>query len=128
MQTNQDAADAAVFVSIELDWDQLGSQVSIEGGAGEESEVPAAIRDAAEYGVRFALGSASTLPCSARVTALGGSLALTNPTMVAAAAARAVWRALAFQPSPEMDEAIERQVAASHVPGQRELLRFGAAP
>src|SRR5579863_8866347 len=52
----------------------------------------------AEYGVAYALRVAGRTDCSVIVSRITGASTDTNPTVVAAAAADAVWKALQYTP------------------------------
>lgn len=120
---------AGARVTVELDWDSLdvGIQVNLV------SAQPGSERQAAEllvweqgaiYGVRFALKAANAMPCSVRITEMCGDAACTNPTVVAAASACAVWEALEIHPPFELVEIMAERVRESREQGRTWLGRF----
>lgn len=64
-------------------------------------------------GVAFALRCAGLHTYGVRITRIVGMTTDTNPTIVAAAAARAVWRATDFTPPPALLARFDAQVLAS---------------
>jgi hypothetical protein len=69
---------------------------------------------AAIYGAQYALWIAAARPCRITITRIVGRDGTdTNPTIVGAAAAYAVWKALTYQPSREISEWIEAIVFRS---------------
>lgn len=63
-------------------------------------------------GVAFALRIMG-VDCGVRVVLIEGMTTDTNPTIVAAAAARAVWQAIGFTPASELTRRIEAEVLGS---------------
>ena len=105
-------------VSVELDWDTLEPAVMVcltedQGEMSTWSDVFACLEQGALYGVRFALKVANTLPCTVRITELTGEREHTNPTVVAAAAAYAVWGAVGYQPPSEVHARVQGEVESS---------------
>ncbi len=86
-------------------------------GQGVIEEVSADGHDAwkagAYAGVLFALRCAGLHEHGVRIIRIVGMTTDTNPTIVAAAAARAVWQAAGFTPPPELLARVEAQVLAS---------------
>jgi hypothetical protein len=68
-------------------------------------------------GVGFALRVAGARDCGVRVVLIEGMTSDTNATIVAAAAARAVWRALEFTPPSEVVATIDAEVLGSWTRG-----------
>lgn len=68
----------------------------------------------ARAGVEFALRTAGLTQAGVRVVRIEGLSTDTNPTLVAAAAARAVWLAAGFTPTSEVVARLEQRVLASH--------------
>ena len=102
-------------VTVELDWNALepSIEVMLEMGtetAGGDFEAWA---EGAVYGVRFALESSNALPCAARIREILGDFETTTATVVAAAAAHAIWEAIEYQPPPDVTASIERAVQRS---------------
>ena len=109
-------------VTVELDWNTLDSGVLMcaavgygapELGAREWSSW----EKGALYGVRFGLNLANSLPCAVRITGVEGESSHTNPTVVAAAAAYAVWEALDYEPPKEIHDRICAEVDVSRQRG-----------
>ena len=117
-------------VTVELDWDAPEPTVeacfSPPRTAANEIDLDA-FADAAVYGVQFALEVANALPCAVRITDVQADPHAAHPTLVAAAAAHAVWRAMDFRPSHEIAERVDREVSASLVLGGGELPDFGSS-
>lgn len=67
----------------------------------------------ARLGAAFALRIAGLTDARVRITKIVGMTTDTNPTIVAAAAARAVWAAAGFVPAAELLARFEAQVFAS---------------
>lgn len=67
----------------------------------------------ATVGATSACGVAGLAGARVTVERISGLLTDTNPTIVAAAAALAVWNAIGFQPPPPIFERLEAQVFAS---------------
>ncbi len=67
----------------------------------------------ARAGVAYALRSAGLEHCGVRVTRIVGMCSDTNPTIVAAAAARAVWTAAGVTPDPAMLARVATQMFVS---------------
>ncbi|TDJ71753.1 MAG: hypothetical protein E2O39_07860 [Planctomycetota bacterium] len=102
-------------VTVELDWNALepSIEVMLEIGpetAGGDFEAWA---EGAVYGVRFALESSNALPCAACIRQILGDFETTNATIVAAAAAHAIWEAIDFEPQPDVIARIEGAVQRS---------------
>lgn len=64
-------------------------------------------------GVSYALRLAQAPPCRVTITKIEGLFTDTNPTIVGAAAAFAVWKALDYQPSQEEIQRLEEIVFSS---------------
>jgi hypothetical protein len=67
----------------------------------------------ARSGATFALAVAKAQSARVVVTRISGLTTDTNPSVVGAAAALAVWRALAFEPSASVTEKVEEIVLSS---------------
>lgn len=109
---------AGARITVELDWDTLqpGVQVYLQEAGGPKPPDPAELRaweQGAIYGVRYALGVANTMPCTVRITELSGDVHCMNPTLVAAAAATAVWEALEFEPAEPVRDSMRERVRES---------------
>lgn len=70
-------------------------------------------KQGAVLGVAFALWTMGYRSCAVRVTKIEGLTSDTNPTIIAAAAMDAVWKALAFTPDPTTKAQIEQSVVES---------------
>lgn len=64
-------------------------------------------------GASFALGVASCVDVGVTIVRILGSIVDTNPVVVAAAAADAVWKALSFEPSGRLRKSLESLVFQS---------------
>jgi len=116
-------------VTVELDWDSLETGIQVNLVAPEpytESQAADMLvwEQGAIYGVRFALSAANAMPCSVRITEMCGDSACTNPTVVAAASAGAVWEALEIQPPFELVEIMAVRVRESRDRDRTWLGRF----
>lgn len=117
-------------VTVEVDWDVV--EASLEADfveSGEETEGVEdlrAWRTGAMQGARHALEAASSLPCRLRITEIYGELDQTNPTIVAAACAHAVWEAIGYRPSAEQAQWLDSEVAMSLNCDALRLPAFGA--
>jgi hypothetical protein len=78
---------------------------------------PDAWKAGARAGVAYALHSAGLGHCGVRITRIVGICSDTNPTIVAAAAARAVWSAAGVTPDPAI---VARVVAQLFVSWERD--------
>src|SRR5689334_22662504 len=67
-------------------------------------------KNGAIAGVEYALRVCGNPQYAVVITRIRGAHTDTNPTIVAAAAIDAVWKALAFQPSPQLLSCIEQTV------------------
>lgn len=76
-------------------------------------DVPETWKAAAIVGTAWGLEIAG-IRASCRVIAINGMPNDTNPTVVAIAAARAVWSALRFKPSEALHTSVEEAVLSSH--------------
>lgn len=96
---------------------------------GHIEEVPATgydhWKDGAKVGISFALSAAGTTDCRVKVTKIEGLSTDTNPTIVAYAAALAVWKALGFEPPKELVEKLEALVFTSWKRPYDEIPTFG---
>ena len=119
---------AGARVSVELDWDAMEPGVEVRfahrADGGPEPDVLAVWERSVVHGVRFALKVARSLPCAVRVTELCGDPAHTRPTLIAAAAAQAVWEALEFEPPPAVRAAVVAWVEESRGRGPLWLAEF----
>ena len=92
-------------------------------------EVPARGYDewkgGAEAGVAFALSVAGKSDCRVNVSKIEGLTTDTNPTIVAYAAALAVWKALGFEPARKLVEQVEGLVFSSWKRPHNEIPKFG---
>ncbi len=120
---------AGARVTVELDWDSLETGIQVNLVAPE----PCSERQAADmlvweqgavYGVRFALKAANVMPCAVCITEMCGDAACTNPTVVAAASACAVWEALEIHPPFELVEIMAARVRESRDRDRTWLGRF----
>ena len=100
-----------------MDWDALEPGVAVD--LGPTSSTPPTDTDAYDqwvrgviYGVQFAITHVSSMPCVVKVVEIRGD-ASTTPTLVAAAAASAVWDALSIEVTRDVHEAIRASVAES---------------
>jgi len=80
----------------------------------------------ARAGVAYAMHSAGLEHCGVRITRIVGMSADTNPTILAAAAARAVWRAAGVTPDPAMLARVVARVFASWERDALALPDFGS--
>ena len=83
-------------------------------------DVPDTWRAAAIVGAAWALEIAGARVLC-RITAINGMHNDTNPTVVAIAAARAVWAATAFRPSDDLRKQVDDAVLASHAVSEDEI-------
>lgn len=114
---------ATVTVKVEFDMPQTEVHVDCHGkgwggSQGELDDVSAQGYDdwkaAAVHGVRYALEVAQAPATRVTITRIAGRDGTdTNPTIVGAAAADAVWKAIAYQPSDETRHHIESIVFTS---------------
>jgi len=118
-------------VTVEVDWDVI--EGSLEADLFEDSTLTEgaddlrAWRAGALQGARHALDEARALPCRLRVTEIYGELDQTNPTIVGAACAHAVWEAIGFWPSEAQTQMLDNEVADSTTRGAMALPRFGCS-
>jgi hypothetical protein len=126
MNGSQDPVTAAVFVSVEIDWDALepGVYFDPKGGQAEAIDISPETQRGAVYGVNFAREKASTLPCAVRIKEIHGSETRRNPTLVAAATAHAMWEALGYMPDLETVQHVESTVLRSQATPNTPLLHF----
>ncbi len=120
---------AGARVTVELDWDSMdmGIQVNLldpQPVSARQAADMLAWEQGAIYGVRFALKAANTMPCSVRITEMCGDAACTNPTVVAAASACAVWEALEISPPADLAEIMADRVRESREHERTWLGRF----
>lgn len=103
------------LVTVELDWNALEPSVDVlpDMDLGAVDVNFAAWAEGAVYGVRFALESSNALPCAACIRQILGDFETTNATIVAAAAAHAIWEAIDFEPQPDVVARIEGAVQRS---------------
>ena len=103
-------APAGPIVDLACTGDGWSGQGSIEdvGPRGHD-----AWKAGARAGVAFALRIAGGRETRVCITRILGMTSDTNPTLVAAAAARAVWIAFEFTPPPALLAALDRRVLAS---------------
>jgi hypothetical protein len=96
---------------------------------GYVEEVPAAgyedWKGGARVGVSFALSEAGRADCRVNVSKIEGLSTDTNPTIVAYAAALAVWKALSFEAPTEVVEQLETLVFTSWNRPYDEIPKFG---
>ena len=108
---------AGVRITVELDWDTLQPGVELDFanqiGCPTDPAHLQAWEKGAVYGADFALSVARSMPCMVRITEMCGGTESTNPTLVAAATAMAVWEALAVVPPQAVMDSIGRQVGES---------------
>ena len=109
-------------VTVELDWDTMNSGVLMcaaagYGAPGLDAREWSCGEQGAVYGVRFGLRLTNSLPCAVRITEVEGEKSHTNPTVVAAAAAYAVWEALGYEPPQEIHDRISGEVDVSRQRG-----------
>ena len=92
-------------------------------------EVPATGYDdwkgGAKAGVSFALSVAGKSDCRVNVSKIEGLGTDTNPTVVAYAAALAVWKALGFEPTKDLVDKVEGLVFSSWKRPHDEIPKFG---
>ncbi len=105
-------------VSVELDWDApepgvLVHAVQTTVRCDDAGRYLDAWQHAASYGARYALEVVNTLPCVVHVLEGAAAPRHINATVVAAATAQAVWSALECKPDRDIEEHVERVVAAS---------------
>lgn len=120
----RDAAPEGARVTVELDWDTLEPEVTLAVGELAEAGRRAAWEKGAVYGVGFALEAANALPCSVRITEIAGAGVETTPTVVAAAAAEAIWLAIGFAPPADVRARIARSVERGRRQPLSVLARF----
>lgn len=116
-------------VTVELDWNALEPSIDVlpDIDLGTVDVNFAAWAEGAVYGVRFALESSNALPCAARIRQILGDCETTNATVVAAAAAHAIWEAIEFEPPPDVTARIEGAVQRSRQLAQDDpVVPFGA--
>jgi hypothetical protein len=82
-------------------------------------------KDGARVGVSFALSAADKANCRVVVSKIEGLTTDTNPTIVAYAAAQAVWRSLDFVPAKDIIDRMEAIVFSSWERPHDEIPRFG---
>lgn len=70
-------------------------------------------KQGAVLGVAYALRVMEAPSCAVTITKIEGLTSDTNPTIVAAAAMDAVWKAFGFTPEPGITEIIEQSILAS---------------
>lgn len=121
VESGRIAHRAGARVSVEMCWDVLEPGIEVRF-APWGREVPgtadlAVWEQSVAHGVRFALQVARALPCAVRVTEVAGDPGHTRPTVLAAAAAQAVWEALEFEPPFEVLERLQARVLESHERG-----------
>ena len=112
---------AEVALDVERAALQPGVEFRLDGsgwlGQGIVEEVPGHgyddWRDGARAGIAFALREAGATDARVCVHAIRGMTTDTNPWIVAAAAANAVWTALDFEPTPEVVARVDARVFAS---------------
>ena len=119
----RDAVPEGARVTVELDWDTLEPEVSVAPGRSKGSR-PRVWEKGAVYGVGFALEAANALPCSVHITEIEAGGADTTPTVVAAAAAEAIWTAIGFAPPADVRARIARSVERSRRQPPSVLARF----
>ncbi|MFT5050288.1 MAG: hypothetical protein ACI8QZ_001689 [Chlamydiales bacterium] len=116
-------------VTVEVDWNVIEGSLEAElldsADLTEGAEDLRAWCTGAMHGARHALDVACALPCRLRITEIYGELDQTNPTIVAAACAHAVWEAIGYRPSVEQVQLLDREVAASMTTGAGTLPAFG---
>jgi hypothetical protein len=119
---------AGARVSVELDWDSLEPAIEVrftqQRGPSPSADVVAVWEQSVVHGVRYALKVARALPCTVRVTKLCGDPAHSLPTLMAAAAATAVWEALEYEPPPEVRARLQELVTESRDRGPLWLADF----
>ena len=104
-------------VTVEVDWNVVEPSLEanfleqVESADGREDLL--AWRSGALHGARHALDTANALPCGLRITEIYGELDNTNPTIVAAACAHAVWEAIGYAPSMDERQRLDQEVARS---------------
>lgn len=117
-------------VTVEVDWNVLEGTLEAElfEDQGQDSvEVLAQLeawRGGALYGARYALEVANSLPCALRITEIVADEESTNPTIIAAACAHAVWEVIGFAPGLEATQRLDAAVAASLQAGPDALPTF----
>ena len=110
-------------VTVEVDWNVVEASIEAdlfdaEPGADEGADAELeAWRDGAVQGAEHALATANALPCALRITEIWGESENTNATIVAAAAAHAVWEAIGYVPTVEERHALDRAVSLSLTTG-----------
>lgn len=116
---------AGARVTVELDWDALEPGVAIEladgSPGGDERD---AWERGAMHGVQFALDTSRALPCVVRVTEICADASCSGATVVAAAAACAVWEALEVTPPEAALQRIDARVRESRARDRHWLGRF----
>jgi hypothetical protein len=111
----------AAWVNARIEPESSGLEVRCSGSGfksqGNLEEAPAEGYDdwkaGALAGARYALELAGRPEGGVLITRIAGFTTDTNPTIVGAAAAFAVWEALGYRPSPDEIERIEKLVFAS---------------
>ena len=88
--------DAPGTIEFRLEGGGFTSQGSIENASEKYTDWI----EGARLGIAFASTSSSS-PCSLRVLRISGISSDTNPSIVAAASARAAWEAMAVEPPPD---------------------------
>jgi hypothetical protein len=124
---------AHIVLDVESPSPAPGTNFSCSGrgftSQGYIEEVPATgyedWKGGAEAGVSFALSAAGRSDCRVNVSKIEGLTTDTNPTIVAYAAALAVWKALGFEPAKELVERLEELVFSSWKRPHDELPKFG---
>lgn len=112
---------ARVTLSLESPSSQPGIVFRCSGkgwiGQGDLEEVPAVgyedWKAGAKAGIEYALAVAHSEAVHVEVTKIVGMLTDTNPSVVGAAAALATWKALVFEPSGDVLQALESVVFGS---------------
>ncbi len=119
---------AGARVAVELDWDALEPGVVVRfaprGRSAPSSDVLAVWEQSVVHGVRYALAVARALPCGVLVSELCGDPEYTRPTVIAAAAAQAVWEALEIEPPAEVMARLQALVVESRERGPLWLADF----
>jgi len=78
-------------------------------------------KDGARIGVNFALRVAGAPSCAVVVERIAGFTTDTNPTVVAVAAAHAVWNALGFKPADQIVTSLDNSMLGSFALGLEHL-------
>ena len=123
-------------VTVEVDWNVLRASIEAElvdefrdlsGLPPSEQEAQHELRRwqrGALHGASHALEIANSLPCAVRITEICGEFESTNPTVVAAACARAVWQAMGYAPTEQQCAHLDHAVATSFSAGPEALPVF----